>query len=152
MAVAKRAVKKSAAKPAKKPVKASKKPVTKLKVVKKAAPKAAVKIPAKITKTFTKTFTKSELLSALAAKACIGKKETVLVLDALEEVMHAHLKKGGPEKFVLPGILKIVVKNVAARKARKGRNPLTGEEIMLKAKPASKKVKITALKNLKAAV
>ena len=144
MALAKKVAKKVAAKS----VKAAKKPVAKLTAVKKVTPKAAIKIPAKI----AKTFTKSELLSTLAAKACIGKKETVLVLDALEEIMHAHLKKGGPEKFVLPGILKIVVKNVAARKARKGRNPLTGEEIMLKAKPASKKVKITALKNLKAAV
>ena len=144
MALAKKVAKKVAAKS----VKAAKKPVAKLTAVKKVTPKSAIKIPAKI----AKTFTKSELLSTLAAKACIGKKETVLVLDALEEIMHAHLKKGGPEKFVLPGILKIVVKNVAARKARKGRNPLTGEEIMLKAKPASKKVKITALKNLKAAV
>jgi nucleoid DNA-binding protein len=148
MAIAKRSAKKSAVKPAKKVAKSAKKPVTKLKVVKKAAPKAVAKLSSKI----VKTFTKSELLSALAIKSGIGKKEAMLFLEGLEEIMHAHLKKGGPEKFVLPGVLKVVVKNVPARKARKGRNPLTGEEMMFKAKPASKKVKISPLKNLKAAV
>ena len=37
-------------------------------------------------------------------------------------------------------------------KARKGINPFTGEEIMFKAKPASKKVRALPLKNLKSFV
>jgi nucleoid DNA-binding protein len=36
-----------------------------------------------------------------------------------------------------------------ARPARKGVNPFTGEEIMIKARPAYKAVKIKALKKLK---
>lgn len=36
-----------------------------------------------------------------------------------------------------------------ATKARKGVNPFTGEEMMFKAKPASKTVKVSALKGLK---
>ena len=36
-----------------------------------------------------------------------------------------------------------------ARKARKGVNPFTGEEMMFKAKPATKVVKATVLKGLK---
>jgi nucleoid DNA-binding protein len=36
-----------------------------------------------------------------------------------------------------------------ARKARKGINPFTGEEMMFKAKPARNVVKVTALKRLK---
>jgi nucleoid DNA-binding protein len=35
-----------------------------------------------------------------------------------------------------------------ATSARKGRNPFTGEEIMIKAKPASRKVRVRALRNL----
>ena len=37
----------------------------------------------------------------------------------------------------------------SAKKARKGVNPFTGEEMMFKAKPASKAVKALALKGLK---
>ena len=59
------------------------------------------------------------------------------------------MQKGAVEKFVLPGLLKMTVKKVAAKKARKGISPFTGEEIMFKAKPASRKVKILPLKNLK---
>jgi nucleoid DNA-binding protein len=36
-----------------------------------------------------------------------------------------------------------------ARPARKGVNPFTGEEVMFKAKPAHKVIKIKALKKLK---
>jgi hypothetical protein len=36
-----------------------------------------------------------------------------------------------------------------ATKARKGVNPFTGVEMMFKAKPASKTVKVAALKGLK---
>jgi nucleoid DNA-binding protein len=49
----------------------------------------------------------------------------------------------------LPGVLKIRIVHRPARKARQGRNPQTGEPIMIKAKPASKAVKAQVLKNLK---
>ncbi len=59
---------------------------------------------------------------------------------------------GGQRKvFKLPGLAKIAVRKKPATKARMGRNPATGEPMMFKAKPASKKVKITPLKNLKEA-
>ena len=45
------------------------------------------------------------------------------------------------------GVFKI--KSVAARPARRGVNPFTGKEQMFKAKPASKKVKFFASKDLK---
>jgi len=38
--------------------------------------------------------------------------------------------------------------NKPATSARKGRNPFTGEEIMIKAKPASRKVRVRALRTL----
>ena len=51
--------------------------------------------------------------------------------------------------FAIPGLVKLKVARKPATKARKGVNPFTGEEMMFKAKPASKKVKAMALKNLK---
>ena len=49
----------------------------------------------------------------------------------------------------MPGLCKMVVKKKPATKARKGINPFTGEEMMFKAKPASKTVRVRPLKNLK---
>jgi hypothetical protein len=43
--------------------------------------------------------------------------------------------------------MKVVKK--PATKAREGINPFTGEKMMFKAKPASKKVRVMPLKNLK---
>jgi nucleoid DNA-binding protein len=51
--------------------------------------------------------------------------------------------------FTVPGLLKMRVVKKPATKARKGVNPFTGEEMMFKAKPASKVVKVAALKGLK---
>jgi nucleoid DNA-binding protein len=51
--------------------------------------------------------------------------------------------------FVLPGLLKITVTSVAAKPARKGINPFTGEPTTFKAKPATVRVKVRAMKKLK---
>ena len=68
--------------------------------------------------------------------------------------LNAQIKKnlggrGAPGLFTVPGLLKMRVVKKPARKARKGVNPFTGEEMMFKAKPATKVVKVTALKGLK---
>lgn len=165
MAAAKRTTKKKAAKAKKttaKKVTTRKKVATKAKkvarktvakkVVKKkvAKKKVAAKktAPKKIGKV-TDTFTKSQLLDALASHADLTRKQVASVLEGLEMVMEGHLKSGSPEKFVLPGLLKVTVKKVPAKKARKGVNPFTGEPTVFKAKPASKKIKVAALKKLK---
>jgi len=46
--------------------------------------------------------------------------------------------------------MKVVKK--PATKAREGVNPFTGEKMVFKAKPASKKVRVMPLKNLKTMV
>lgn len=111
------------------------------KVVKKEASKKVAKI--------SKPYTKSELYSALANRTQLGRQQIACVFDELSTVVSAHLKKDGPEKFVLPGLLKIVIKKVPAKPAREGKNPFTGEVMMFKAKPASKKIKVIAMKQLK---
>lgn len=93
--------------------------------------------------------TKGGIMKALMDMTGLAKKEVVGVLDGLNSLIELHIKSRGPGKFVLPGVLKINVVKKPARAARKGINPFTGEEVMFKAKPASRVVKIKALKKLK---
>ena len=94
---------------------------------------------------------KSEILNALAEATELGRKEVSSVMDALEELIQQDLTKGCGI-FQLPGMLKIFIHDKPATKARPGRNPQTGEEIIIPAKPASKIVKLRALKKLKAMI
>ncbi|MBN2581949.1 MAG: HU family DNA-binding protein, partial [Planctomycetes bacterium] len=57
--------------------------------------------------------------------------------------------KKGPGMFVVPGLMKIVVVQKPAVKARKGINPFTKQEQMFKAKPARRVVKVRPMKALK---
>lgn len=93
--------------------------------------------------------TKSGIIKALMDMTCLAKKDVASVLDSLFAVIDVHVKSKGPGKFVLPGLLKITVVKKPARAARKGINPFTGEEVMFKAKPAHKVVKVKALRKLK---
>lgn len=138
--------KKVAKKAVKKGVPAGKKAV-KVKAKKVVVVKKPVQKP-KLDKV-TKPFTKSELYRVLAGRADVTKAQVGSIFEELVGIMKLHLQKDGPEKFVLPGMLKMIVKNVPAKKARKGVNPFTGEPTMFKAKPASRKVKVAALKSLK---
>jgi len=120
--------KKSAKKPAKKPAR-------------KAAPKALQSIK--------KVLTKSALVAHLADAAHVAAKDVRALLAALEETIRVSISKKGPRTFMLPGLLKITVTSVAAKPARKGINPFTGEATTFKAKPATVKVKVRPMKKLK---
>lgn len=82
-------------------------------------------------------------------QAGIEPKATKAVLAALEATILASVHKKGLGEFTLPGMLKIAVLNVPAKKKRMGKDPFTGEERMFAAKPASVKIKTRALKKLK---
>jgi nucleoid DNA-binding protein len=105
---------------------------------------AAKKLPS-----FKDPLTKSGMIKTITDVTSLGKKDVVAVLDCFTQVIEKHVKSGGPGKFVMPGVLKITVVKKPARSARKGVNPFTGEEIMIKARPAYKTVRIKALKKLK---
>ena len=97
--------------------------------------------------------TKSQILGAIAEDTGLTKKEVAAVMDSLAGLAHCHLKKKGSGEFSIPSLgikLRRVIK--PARKARKGINPFTGEEIMIKARPETTSVRATALKALKDAV
>ncbi len=96
--------------------------------------------------------TKGAILRTIAEMTGSSKKDTATFLEALTTIIQGHVKPQGPGKFVFPGLLKITVVKKAARPARKGINPFTGEETTFKAKPAHKVVKIKPLKPLKETV
>jgi len=128
----------------------AKRVVRKAKKTRKAAPKkrkAVKQVAKKITmSTIRKALTKSEICKVLADHAGITKKQAKDLLDALPKVIKAHLAAGVDFKL---DFIKITKVHKKAKKARKGINPFTGEEMMFKAKPAHHVVKVRALKKLK---
>jgi DNA-binding protein HU-beta len=90
--------------------------------------------------------TKSQIVATIADQTDLTKKQVAGVFDALNGVIKKSLKGAGV--FTMPGLAKMRVVKKAATKAREGVNPFTGDKIMIKAKPASKRVRIRALKNL----
>jgi len=94
--------------------------------------------------------TKSEILTQISKDTTLSRKQVSGVFDSLSGVIKKSLRSNG--LFTLPGLLKLKVVKKPATKAREGINPFTGEKMMFKAKPASKKVRVMPLKSLKAMV
>jgi nucleoid DNA-binding protein len=101
------------------------------------------------TKGKAKPLTKTEIRTQISESTGLTKKEVASVFDALTEVVGKSLGKRGPKVFSFPGLVKFKVVHKKAKKARKGVNPFTGEEMMFKAKPACNVVKARPLKALK---
>lgn len=110
---------------------------------------AASKTTAKKLPSIKDPLSKSGMIKTITDVTSVTKRNVVAVLDTLNQLIEKHVKTGGPGVFVMPGLMKISVVKKPARPARKGVNPFTGEEILIKAKPAYKAVKIKALKKLK---
>ena len=91
--------------------------------------------------------TKSEILAAISKDTDLSRKQVSSVFDSLAAVIRKSLRSNGI--VTLPGLLKLKVVKKPATKAREGVNPFTGDKMMFKAKPASKKVRALPLKNLK---
>jgi len=97
----------------------------------------------------SKVRTKSEILNILADQANLTRKQVVAVFEGLQEVLAKDLGKRGPGSVQIPGLMKVVVKRMPAKKARKGINPFTKEPTVFKAKPARNVVKVRPLSGLK---
>lgn len=110
---------------------------------------SSMKMTAKKMPSIKDPLSKSATIKTITDVTCLAKKDVVSVLECLTQVIEKHVKSGGPGTYVMPGLMKISVVKKPARSARKGVNPFTGEEIMIKARPAYKTVKIKALKKLK---
>src|SRR5215813_14542201 len=99
-----------------------------------------------------KSPSKSEILASIAESTGVAKKDVAAVLEALGSEIKKAMGNKGPGSFAIPGLVKIEKKKVPARPAKKGvPNPFKPGELMdVAAKPASTKIKVRALKQLKA--
>jgi nucleoid DNA-binding protein len=96
-----------------------------------------------------KPVSKSVMYQSLAEATGLSRKQIASVFDELTNLIKRDVGKRGPGVFALPGLLKIKRVNKPATKARQGRNPATGEPMMIKAKPARTIVRAQPLKSLK---
>ena len=94
--------------------------------------------------------TQTQVLASVAESNGLKPKQAKGVVEALMAVACAEIKKNG--SFKLAGILNMKLKKKAASAAKKGINPFTKEPCVFKAKPASKTVKVLALKKMKEAL
>lgn len=122
------------------------------KVVKKAVKKVVKAKPATKSLSIKKAFSKSEIIKSIAEAAELGKKQATIAMDWLSHIIKSHISKNGPGVFVFPGIAKFKVVRKPATKARKGKNPFTGEPMTFAAKPARSVVRVKPLKKLKESV
>ena len=99
--------------------------------------------------TKAKAATKSAVFQALAEKTGRSRKEIAAVFDALTDYIKSQIGKKGPGIFTVPGLLKIKRVVKPETKEREGKNPRTGEPMIIKAKPKRTVVKPLALKGLK---
>ena len=90
----------------------------------------------------SKPLTKSEIVASLSEASGITKKQATQTLEALVSLAYKHAKN----TFTIPGLGKLVLAN---RKARKGRNPATGESIKI---PAKRVLKFLVSKTAKDAI
>ena len=117
------------------------------KVAKSTAPVTATAADAG--KPIKSAFSKSGLIAHLAEASGADLKTTRAVMASLEATMLASVHKKGLGSFTLPGLLKVNVINIPAKKKRTGVDPFTKQERDFAAKPATVRVKSRALKKLK---
>ena len=94
--------------------------------------------------------TQSQMVAAVADRADLSRADAKRALDALDEIVLEEL--GNAQKVRLGGLVQLTVRVKPATKKRTGRNPATGEEITIAAKPASVDVRARPLAKAKAAL
>jgi len=102
------------------------------------AKQSAAKQPAAKTKPVKDALTKSALVNLIAEENGVTRDVARGVLATIENVMTGSIHPRGVGEFTLPGLLKISLRKVPARKAGTMiRNPSTGEMVPGAAKPAT---------------
>jgi nucleoid DNA-binding protein len=94
--------------------------------------------------------TQSQLITEVADRAELTKSDAKRALAALDEIVLEEL--GNAQKVRIGGLVQLTVRVKPAQKKRKGRNPATGEEIDIAAKPASVDLRARPLAKAKAAL
>ena len=86
----------------------------------------------------------------LATEAANGTLNSSQVSSANQEYQNILTEIGNAQKVKIGNLVQLTVRLKPATKARQGRNPATGEEITISAKPASVDVRARALAKAKA--
>lgn len=121
-------------------------------VKKPSAKRPAAKQATAKTQPIKEALTKTALVNLIAERNGVTKDVAKGVLATIEDAMAGSVHPRGVGEFTLPGLLKISLRKVPARKAGTMiRNPSTGEMVPGAAKPASVRVKIRPLSKLKVA-
>jgi DNA-binding protein HU-beta len=94
--------------------------------------------------------TQTQLVAEIADRAEVTKADAKAVLAALEAVVLEEVSNA--EKVKIGNLVQLTVRLRPATKARKGRNPATGEEITIGAKPAAVALRARPLARAKAAL
>jgi DNA-binding protein HU-beta len=94
--------------------------------------------------------TQTQIADAVAERAGLSRTQAKAAIQALEEVVLSEV--GNAEKVKIGNLVQLTVRLKPATKSRKGRNPATGEEITIAAKPASVDVRARVLAKTKSAL
>jgi nucleoid DNA-binding protein len=135
--------------------KAAKAPVAKkARASAKAAPAVSAKAMVALSnKAISQKQSKSQIYAEIAEIAQVSKHDAKNIISAIRNMIERHVKPKGSGEIVIPDLgIKVRRIQKKASKARMGRNPFTGEEIQIAAKPARKSVKVSAMKSLKALI
>lgn len=97
--------------------------------------------------------TRVEILQLIADKTNLKRVEVESVFTHMADIVKGHMAKNGSGEVMIPKLgLKIRKVRRKATNKRKMVSPLTGNEVIIPAKPARDDVKLIALKTLKTAV
>ena len=92
----------------------------------------------------------SQIIKSVAEETGLKTADIKAVFTSLSSLLSRHMKKRGSGEFKFPKLgVKVRRIKKPATKARMGRNPATGEEIKIAAKPARSVIKASVLKSLK---
>lgn len=94
--------------------------------------------------------TKIEILRTIAEETGLSPRQVKEVFAMAGYLSKCHLIRKGSGEFSIPEMaIKVVRKTKPATKKREGRNPMTGEPIVIAAKPKREVIKVRPLKSLK---
>ena len=99
---------------------------------------------------YPEKFTINNIISAVAKKNGMTKIKVKSIYEDFFDCIGQGVLKG--ERVPIADLGKMFIRVKPATKERKGRNPLTGQEITISAKPASNTPKFSFGKNFKEAV
>ena len=94
--------------------------------------------------------TQSQLAAEVAERSGLTRAQAKSAIEALEDVVLEEVSNA--EKVKIGNLVQLTVRVKPATKARQGRNPATGEEITIAAKPASVDVRARVLAKTKSAL